>query len=225
MTSVEIMVTALKDAKTSEEMDRALAGLNNLSNRSEDEKLAFSEILIAKLSESDIMNAKLRRRIKRLIESANESPTLAIEEKSDNFIKSTTSITVVEAVDILKACSTQHDVENTLNCFILPDVKEFKFPELKLVLQDLEKQIFINKIIRRRISRLIFALSDEDEKKELKIKQAAFKNNATLKVEQANKNPPKMIEKVFVAYNSCVLIILYIFCIKKSFMEKLLVSV
>jgi hypothetical protein len=146
---------------------------------------------------------KLRRRIKRLLESAKEPPIILNELNSQHpeEAHAIASISVVDAIKMLKISCTQRDVENVLNGFILPDIKEAESSDLKIVLEHLEKQIFINKVIRRRISRLIFAISSEDERKELKVKQVQSKIDHEMMRsrelrDRTESNAPETVEKV-----------------------------
>jgi RNA recognition motif-containing protein len=110
-------------------------------------------------------NAKLRRKLKRLIEQ------LADEKLVRG--KAATTNKDVDDIDMIANAGSFVELEGALNALAVPsDSETDRINKLKAVLEDISRPnsrpFAINKTIRRRISRLVFALSGQEEKQKLK---------------------------------------------------------
>ena len=160
------------------------------------------------LSEDEAFNAKTRRRMKRIITRLTESfPGIDLSVQDVEQIQPTTAVqpTPVEQIDPvaatiqLKEAKNISVVEGVLNSLIGPsseskEVEEWK--ALKNVLFDLlSRRDLTNKNLRRRMSRLIYVLSNEQDLVKLnEIKQESQvvqQNVAIAKVAQPMRNPPR----------------------------------
>ena len=148
---------------------------------------------------SDSLNAKVRRRITRLITTLSQPPGPTNTLKTKNNAGASTSTSRKEsaqghsnsfsrpeslddALNILRLSTRQAEVESVLNTLNVDDIKNSNIPHFKSILETLSEKEFINKLIRRRIKRLLFSLSSEEEKSAVKqIKKQRVEQPVTVK--------------------------------------------
>eukprot|EP01041_Mallomonas_annulata_P011425 gene11425-23897_t len=201
----------LRLATTADSLEKIVSTISDISRTSHDD-ITDPEKRLALRNELDsisanaalVNNAKLRRRIKRLVQFFDEyvegqvtsynndiAPTTTTPTTTNNFI-SNTSIqkilhfnTVDELINALEHSMNNSDMESILNGVQIPSTDDFKKLLLTQLNDTLIKKIFLNKLLRRRINRLIFSLSSESERKILQKKSikppttASSKNAST----------------------------------------------
>jgi hypothetical protein len=187
---MELFLCSLESAKDPAELEAALIGSASLGNLSllsnENKDLIRNKMILILEDEKLVNNAKIRRRVKRFVSSLDETDKLVSsqddtqEESAKDKISSTGSVYIADAAAKIDSCTTLFDLERVMNSIVLPTKQN---PELFAVLQTckltlvsslqntLKNELITNKLIRRRISRMIYALSDEQEQAAIKLNQ------------------------------------------------------
>ncbi|KAJ1441080.1 hypothetical protein B484DRAFT_427211 [Ochromonadaceae sp. CCMP2298] len=194
----------LRSIETSPDVDAVLTQLDALLPLSEPKDAALLVKRLTALSDSgkETVNAKVRRRIKRMLERVGEVDLSLVDEAEEEVQLAVagkagakkvdrvmTQVDAVEAAQLFEAATSVKDVERALNR-LCNTVGETKLREdwvhLKGVLFALlEKRHLTNKNLRRRVQRLIFVLSDETEKEKLQ----QLKTDTTQAPPPPNPNP------------------------------------
>jgi hypothetical protein len=213
---MDVLLSQLKAAKTGDEIEAALSSSSSLNLQIETEKDTLKAELERILEDGSVeTTAKLRRRIKRFQQSLDVTTTRTIQPSNENL---PTQIVLIkhsnpgDSIAALSTCKNYHDLQREMNCLCMPSEEqggingeyfsEYRCP-MKEVLKNLVAQAgMTNIILRRRITRLIFVLSTDLEKKEekeaVKAKAAiAATRNLTPKAPKKEKVPyEKNIEPI-----------------------------
>jgi hypothetical protein len=142
-----------------------------------DGSTAEAKYLLSKLtpwSEDEALNAKTRRRVKRIVSRLNEAypgldlTTPVVEETTAaRAAKAFGDLDASTAAAHFTAARSASEVENILNCLVSPNAEsktDADWQALKEILFKLLANRYItNKNIRRRISRLIYVIASESD--------------------------------------------------------------
>ena len=166
------MLAALRLATTCDEMEAAISMHTDASRLEEDVIVEINSICEKITFET---TSKFRRRIKRFQEAIVEAKTKQ-ESKGTQEVKTTKNVMVfvpiAESIVRLRNCKTWYDVETAMNTLAVPTVEDgdVQKTELKEALKEVMNHgnLATSKPLRRRISRLIFVLSNPEEKDEEK---------------------------------------------------------
>ena len=182
---MEAIIDALSSVKCTEDIEAAisLSTALNITTYFRDDaagvllKDNFNSILEKVLNNSEITTtAKLRRRIKRFQQSLDNVNTPAamdiVEESSISNFAPTTCVPHLnadESITALLACRSYHDLAREMNNLYAPREEEggimgASFAEHRTPMKNALKSLvaqkgMTNKILRRRVNRLIFVLS------------------------------------------------------------------
>lgn len=161
---------------------------------------SIAEALEAKSNDAALgCNAKLRRKIKRLVTSLQDGTFGASREGTSNDTSAADRPPVVDpAVDpagAVRAAASFFDLKTTMDSIIVPS--DDNLPSRQALKAALEEKLknppfAINKLLRRRIDRLIFALSDQSVKTQL---VTAKREKASAPVEPASAARPASVIK------------------------------
>ena len=187
---MEAIINALSSAKSAEDIETAISSSSTLDLVSSTEDSASGNDLKERLKavlekfsdDSEIATtAKLRRRIKRFQQSldvtvAKSEISVPQDPRERKVVGTTPHLTPDESIVALQACRSYHDLAREMNNLCLPGVEEggvkgdffavHRCP-MKNILQSLvAKEGMTNKVLRRRVTRLIFVLSTEAEQAE-----------------------------------------------------------
>jgi hypothetical protein len=206
---MDVLLSQLKAAKTGDEIEAAISSSSSLNLQIESEKDTLKAELERILEDGSVeTTAKLRRRIKRFQQSLDVTTTRTTQPSNENL---PTQIVLIkhsnpgDSIAALSICKNYHDLQREMNCLCMPNEEqggingeyfsEYRCP-MKEVLKGLVAQAgMTNIILRRRITRLIFVLSTDAEKKE---EVAAVKAKAVI---AATRNlTPKAPKKEKVPY-------------------------
>lgn len=131
-----------------------------------------------------VVNAKVKRRIKRMLLRIDPDDAILNEIKQQKELKSDTNVSLIEpkvAISWLKDVSSMKMIENILNRLIGPDQdskNHTDWIQLKLefykLLENKKYLNMINKNIKRRILRLIYVLSTDQERDDFNTKKKEF---------------------------------------------------
>lgn len=200
----------LSTATSVAELDALLVHISTLvssdsaSSLEKEEKLLVADKIKEILDVGDdslTSNAKIRRRLKRTQQLLEDSKPVPIvtplqpvvqqkkqQQKKEPEQEQQRSYTLPEVIKLFETATSMHDVEKAMNGVKLPEDKEnADFTTCKEPLKQQLKKVLethadsINKMLRRRIQRLVFVLSSTKEQEEL---------TATSKI-QAQKNITK----------------------------------
>ena len=177
---METFVDALNSAKSGEDIETAISSssaakfISDLDGPSKTSVIAALEKILE--NETITTTAKLRRRIKRFQQSLDSDATPGIESTvADAPIAAEVRrhLNPDDSIAALVACRSYHDLTREMNNLCLPGDEEggiksesfakYRCP-MKCTLQRLlSTEGMTNKVLRRRVSRLIFVLSTDVE--------------------------------------------------------------
>lgn len=224
------IIAKISSCTSSKDVEAALelATLDVLQNASRDERSILKDMLATIEQKNEVTclldSAKLRRRTKRLIEMldtkletiAKPAPMPLRSSKSQISAPSSSSINKIplsmsESIKALQNAQKPHDVEAVLNNLALPEKVDGQHSaeflsnrdRLKAALSKLMiDSALTNNLLRKRIKKLAFALSSDEEKVAVKstvkvISQGAARNTASKKRPLVPENIEKMHSKDF----------------------------
>ena len=209
--NMEALIAALSSAKSADEIETALSssnvnetdftqGSDSSTTVKDDLKAALEKVLE---NEAILTTAKLRRRVKRFqqsLDAVEEAPEV-VETKQYAVVEVKQHSCPEESIAALTTCRSYFDLAREMNNLCLPGdqeggVKSKVFSEYRLPMKDVLKRLvdtkgMTNKPLRRRVNRLIFVLSTEEEQADelaavkAKAAMAAVRNLTAKKVRPA----------------------------------------
>jgi hypothetical protein len=200
----------LRSIEASPDVDAVLTQLDALLPLTEPKDAVLLVRKLTALSDSgkETVNAKVRRRIKRMLERVGEVDLSLAEEEEEVKVPGRakrvpavmTQIDAGEAAQLFEAATSVKDVERALNrmCNTFDETKlREDWVKLKIVLFALleEKRHLTNKNLRRRVQRLIFVLCAEDDSEKEKLQQ--LKADTTQAPPPPNPNPKNPRERPY----------------------------
>ena len=196
------MFDQLQAANSADAMEKALSLYDATSQLSSDSKKEINRVLENITFET---TSKFRRRVKRFQETMMSDAVVAPPPSGSkqflnppsqrNTVRTpvdanyTIPLTVDESIARLQSCHSLRDVALAMNTLKVPTDEDgdYKKQNMKSALrQVLNQEHLSNKLLRRRISRLIFVLSSSDEKETEKLaaKARAERTNKGVSVRQ-----------------------------------------
>lgn len=180
----------LNTVTSTSELETALGFINPASGSSKD---AFREAVKAKLEEISenavlVNNAKIRRRIKRLIQSfdpVEQAAPVEVEIPSSSKVKATSSssLDLPSVIQSLNQAHSLQAVQSSLDSVVIPEKSDggdhsveflkYRGPLKAALARIASDESITNKVLRKRISRLIFVLSTKEEQAKIGVEKAA----------------------------------------------------
>ena len=208
---MEALIAALSTAKSADDIETALSSSNvndtdftqgsGSSTTVKDDLKAVLEKVLE--NEAILTTAKLRRRVKRFQQSldAVQAAPEILEIKQYAAVEVKQHSCPEESIAALTTCRSYFDLAREMNNLCLPGdqeggVNSKVFSEYRLPMKDVLKRLvdtkgMTNKLLRRRVNRLIFVLSTEEEQADelaavkAKAAMAAVRNLTAKKVRPA----------------------------------------
>ncbi len=131
-----------------------------------------------------VTNAKIKRRLKRFIETIEgklaENATTTSSSSSTHF---SGTGTLDEITQTISASYNSKEIEYCINSIRINEVMQNEGDKLKLknVLQDLiqYKEQYTNKLLRKRIAKLVYSLSSKDDQTKIKMEKKSKQETVT----------------------------------------------
>lgn len=188
------IAAALNCATSAEEIENAITSSSaiNLAETAPSGSLSESAKVILKAALERVLDndtipttAKLRRRIKRFQQSLYTATDDVEPYSSSAHVVPEVKrrLCAEDSISALKGCKSHHDLTREMNNLFLPSeedggIRSIHFVKYRCPMKDVLKSLVIttgmtNKPLRRRVSRLIFVLStDEEQAQELAVVKA-----------------------------------------------------
>ena len=183
---MDAMIEALSSAKSAEDVETAISAtldLNCSGDRSTFDAMKDNlKNVLEKVAEDPVLatTAKLRRRIKRFQQSLDAEPEAPVVEAKAKFSYPEPVVVLhlspQESVAALVACRSYHDLSREMNNLYIPSPEEggvkaesfsaYRIPMKDILKAHVAKDGMTNKLLRRRVTRLIFQLSTDSEQAE-----------------------------------------------------------
>jgi hypothetical protein len=124
-------------------------------------------------NEEIVTNAKIKRRLKRFIETVDGKLAANIPSSSTNQYAGAGTLTLDEIVQSISTSHNIKEIQYCINSIQINEVMQNDGDKLKLknTLLDLlqYKEQYTNKLLRKRVSKLVYSLSSKDDQTKIKI--------------------------------------------------------